>query len=294
MNCFLLEPLYLKSLRDHAPVIFNYLPLKINSVMKRMQLLIIFLSLFLVSFNSNKNQIQQKDRKEWVSLFNGKNLDNWIPKIAGYKPGENFGNTFRVENSILSVRYDHYDNFKNKFGALYYNKKFTNYRLRVEYRFIGDTVAGAPSWGYRDGGIQYHCQSPASLDINQPFPICLEYNLLGGNGKEERPSGEICANGIYVEINGKRNSSYCTPPTVKKTMNGEEWVTAEIVVRDGKITHFINGEEVIHFENPKYDSSNTIAKKFIVAGDNVVKEGYISLQSNSNPVDFRKVEIREY
>lgn len=262
--------------------------------MKRLQLLIIFFSLLLVSFNSDKNEIEKKNRKEWVSLFNGKNLDNWISKIAEYKPGENFGNTFRVENGILSIRYDQYDNFKNRFGALYCNKKFTNYRLRVEYRFIGDTVAGAPSWGYRDGGIQYHCQSPASLDINQSFPICLEYNLLGGNGKDERPSGEICANGIYVEINGKRNSSYCTPPTVKKTMNGDEWVTAEIDVQNGKISHFINGEEVIYFENPRYDSANSVAKKFIVADDNIVKEGYISLQSNSNPVDFRKIEIMEY
>jgi hypothetical protein len=159
---------------------------------------------------------------------------------------------------------------------------------------VGDTVAGAPSWGYRDGGIQYHCQSPSSLDLNQPFPVCLEYNLLGGNGKEERPSGEICANGIYVEIDGKRNTSYCTPPAIKKTMNGDQWVIAEIDVHDGEITHFINGEEVIHFENPRYDSANPLGKKFIIGSDDAVKEGYISLQSNSNPMDFRKIEIMEY
>jgi hypothetical protein len=159
---------------------------------------------------------------------------------------------------------------------------------------VGDTVAGAPSWGYRDGGIQYHSQSPTSLELNQPFPVCLEYNFLGGNGKDKRPSGEICANGIYIEINGQRNSSYCTPPTIKRTINGEDWVTVEIDVRDGKISHFINGEEVIHFENPRYDSANALGRKFIAGSDDTVKQGYLSLQSNSNPMDFRKIEIMEY
>jgi hypothetical protein len=261
--------------------------------MKHLKLLLIGLPLLFMSFHSNKIGNEQRNKK-WVSLFNGKDIDNWIPKIAGYKLGENFGNTFRVENGILSVRYDKYDSFNNRFGALSYNKKFTNYRLRVEYRFVGETTPGAPSWGYRDGGIQYHCQSPSSLELNQPFPVCLEYNLLGGNGKDERPSGEICANGIYVEINGKRNTSYCTQPTVKRTLPGDQWVTAEIDVHDRKIAHFINGEEVIQFEYPRYDSAHPIAKKFIVGGNDIVKDGYISLQSNSHPMDFRKIEIMEY
>lgn len=260
--------------------------------MKQLRIPLFFLAVISISFSTRQHKYAGKGN--WVSLFNGKDLSNWIPKIAGYKAGENFGNTFRVENGILSTRYDQYDSFRNRFGALYYNKKFSNYRLRFEYRFTGDTVAGAPSWGFRDGGIQYHCQSPGSLGVDQPFPVCLEYNLLGGNGTDERPSGEICANGIFVEINGKKNTSYCTPPTVKRTLNGGDWVTAEIDVRDGKIKHFINGEEVIQFENPRYDPTHPVAKKFIIDGNDKVKDGYISLQSNSHPMDFRKIEIMEY
>jgi Domain of Unknown Function (DUF1080) len=231
---------------------------------------------------------------KWVSLFNGKDLDGWTPKIAGYKVGENYGNTFRVVNGLLSTRYDEYDSFNKRFGALYYKKKFTNYRLKVEYRFVGDTVRGAPAWGYRDGGVQYHCQSPASLGLDQPFPVCLEYNLLGGNGKDERATGEICASGMYVEINGKRNASYCTPPDIKRTFSGDQWVTAEIDLHNGIITHFVNGEKIIRFENPRYDSASLIAKKLFQPGHDIVKDGYISLQSNSSPMDFRKIEIMEY
>jgi hypothetical protein len=262
--------------------------------MKYLRILFLAIPFLLQSYKSNNHNPQQQHGKHWVSLFNGKDLDGWKPKIAGYPLGENFGNTVRVADKILSTRYNEYDSFNSRFGALYYDKKFTNYRLKVEYRFVGNLTPGAPSWGFRDGGIQYHCQSPATVGLNQPFPVCLEYNLLGGKETGERPTGEICASGIYVEMNGKRNTNYCTPPTVKRTFAGDQWVTAEIEVMDGKITHFVNGEQVLQFENPRFDSTHQEGKKFIIEGKDMVKDGYISLQSNSHPMDFRKIEIMEY
>lgn len=249
----------------------------------------IFLPFILQSFKKEIEKVPEIKAAKWVTLFNGKNIDNWTPKISGYKLGENFGNTFRVHNGILSTRYDAYDSFDNRFGALFYNKKFTNYRLKVEYRFVGKLTPGAPQWGFKDGGIQYHCQPPASMGLNQQFPVCLEYNLLGA-----RPTGEICVSGIIVTVNGKNNTSNCTPPSVKKTFENEEWVTAEIEVRDGKFTHFVNGEKILEFENPRFDSTNAQARKFITTRNDLVKDGYISLQSNSHPMDFRKIEIMEY
>ena len=261
--------------------------------MSKKKLFLFVVPFLLFAFRPDANRPARTEGK-WVSLFNGKNLDGWKMKIVGHPLGENFGNTFRVENGILSIRYDQYKSFDNTFGALYYNQKLTNYRLKVEYRFVGETAPGAPSWGFRDSGVQYHSQAPATLGMTQPFPICLEYNLHGGNGKDERPTGELCANGTYVEINGKRNESFCTEPTVKRTFHGDEWVTLEIDIRDGKIKHFVNGEEILQFENPRYDPKNEIAKTMIKGTDDKVKDGYISLQSNSHPIDFRKIEWMEY
>jgi hypothetical protein len=164
----------------------------------------------------------------------------------------------------------------------------------VEYRFVGETTVGAPVWGFRDSGVQYHAQAPNSLGLNQPFPVCLEYNLHGGNGKDERPVGEICANGTIVEIDGKKNTSFCTPAMVKKTFHGDQWVTLEIDVQGNKIKHFVNGEEILHFENPKYNPAHEVGKTFIKGNDDAVKDGYVSLQSNSHPIDFRKIELMEY
>lgn len=245
-----------------------------------------------ISCSHTRNSATSGPDSGWISLFNGKNLDNWIPKISGYPVGENFGKTFRVENGLLSTRYNAYDSFKMRFGALIYKKKFSNYRLKVEYRFVGDTVRGAPSWGFRDGGIQYHCQSPQSMAIDQPFPVCLEYNLHGGRDGEVRPTGEICCSGMFVLLNGSRNTSYCNAPFVGRTFYGDVWVTAEIEVNHGKIRHFVNGEEILSFEDPQLDTTNKIAKNLAMNGSTTVSEGYISLQSNSHPMDFRKIEIR--
>ena len=261
--------------------------------MKRHYLLFFILLCLSFAFTTETAD-NEKAAGKWVSLFNGKDLTDWQMKIVGFKLGENFGNTFRVENGVLSVRYDNYDSFNNKFGALYYNKKFTDYRLKVEYRFVGELTKGAPSWGFRDNGVQYHGQAPNTVGLNQNFPVSLEYNLHGGNGKDDRPVGEICANGIYFTLNGERNKSYCTPATTKRTFHGDQWVTLEIDVHNGNIKHFVNGEQILQYENPRFDPKHEIAKNFITSGNDKVKDGYISLQSNSHPIDFRKIEIMEY
>ena len=40
---------------------------------------------------------------EWQQLFNGRDLTGWTPKIRGHDAGENFADTFRVEDGVLKV-----------------------------------------------------------------------------------------------------------------------------------------------------------------------------------------------
>lgn len=272
--------------------------------MKRFVLPLMLVSFLIISCKEKKETEQkgetvtveqEKEESQWQSLFNGNDLSGWTMKIKGHPLGENFGDTFRVSDGILSIRYDAYgDNFDNRFGALHYNQKLSNYRLKVEYRFVGETAPGAPEWGYRDSGVQFHGQEPSTIGLGQQFPVCLEFNLHGGNGTDERPVGEICANGMFVELNGEKNTSYCTLPTISRTFHGDQWVTLEIDVKDGEIAHYVNGEEILRYSNPTYNPEHEEGKKFIVNGDTSIKDGYISLQSNSHPIDFRKIELMTY
>ncbi len=83
--------------------------------------------------------------EEWTQLFNGKDLTGWTPKIRGQKLGENWNDTFRVEDGVLKVSYDKYDTFDRRFGHLFYEKPFSNYILRIEYQFVGDQAQRDPA-----------------------------------------------------------------------------------------------------------------------------------------------------
>lgn len=229
--------------------------------------------------------------EKWVSLFNGKNLDGWQPKIKGYALGENHGDTFRVEEGAIKVSYDNYQSFDNKFGHLFHKTKYSNYRFRVEYRFTGKQAPQGPGWAIRNSGIMVHCQDPASMRRDQDFPVSIEVQLLGGDGKNKRTTGNLCTPGTNVVMNGKLFTPHCTNSN-SATFHGDQWVTAEVEVHGaGKIIHWINGEKVLEYEQAQYDDRDADARNLIKNGQKLIHEGYISLQSESHPVEFRKVEI---
>ena len=119
-------------------------------------------------------------KEEWIQLFNGKNLDGWTPKIRYHECGENYGDTFRVENGVLKVVYDKaaYPQFGEKFGHLFFKDAFSHYRLRVEYRFVGDQVAGGPGWAIRNSGVMIHGEAPTTMTKDQDFPASVSYTHL--------------------------------------------------------------------------------------------------------------------
>lgn len=236
---------------------------------------------------------RQSDSDQWISLFNGKDLTGWCPKISGYDVGENFGNTFRVEDGILKVSYDQYDKFNGEFGHLFYKDKFSHYRLRLEYRFVGEQLPGGPGWGYRNSGIMLHCQSAQSMRKDQDFPVCIEAQLLGGDGKEERSTGNVCTPGTHIVMNDTLITEHCTNSS-SETYHGDQWVTAEVEVHgNDAIKHIINGKVVLEYEKPQLDPKDADSIKLIEAhkGDLMLYKGYISVQAESHPVEFRNIKI---
>lgn len=237
---------------------------------------------------------EPSDQNGWRPLFNGQNLDGWIPKIKGYPSGENFGNTFRVENGVLKVAYDQYPSFDNRFGHLFYKQSFTKYVLRVEYRFVGDQVPGGPGWAVRNSGVMIHGESPESMERDQDFPASIEVQLLGGTGSGQRPTANLCTPGTNVVMQGELITRHCTNSN-SETYHGEQWVTVEIEVHgDGVIRHRIGGKTVLEYEQSQLDERDAHAKMLAARnGGLLLRGGTISLQSESHPVEFRKVEIRE-
>lgn len=227
----------------------------------------------------------------WIPLFNGRNLDGWTPKIRGYAAGENFANTFRVVDGAIRVSYDGYDEFNERFGHLFYKEPFSHYRLRVEYRFIGQQAPGGPGWAVRNSGVMLHGQTPESMAIDQRFPVSIEGQLLGGVDDNERPTSNLCTPGTNVVIDGELVTRHCTRSR-SKTYRGDQWVVAEFEVRGGRvIRHWLEGEVVLEYEQPQLDERDAEARPLIRDGRLLLESGTISLQSESHPVEFRKVEL---
>lgn len=230
---------------------------------------------------------------EWVSLFNGKDLTGWTPKIRYSELGENFGNTFRVEDKLLKVRYDGggYEKFGDRFGHLFFKDSFSDYRFRVEYRFVGDQCTEGPGWATRNSGVMVHGQDPKTMSRDQDFPVSIEVQLLGGNGKDKRTTSNLCTPGTNVVMNGELKLQHCMNSS-SKTYHGEDWVTAEIEVRNSEvIRHLIDGKVVLEYNQPQLDKRDANAKALIRNDNLLLTGGTISLQSESHPIDFRKVEI---
>lgn len=229
--------------------------------------------------------------EEWRPMFNGKDLADWTVKIKGHEAGDNFGDTFRVEDGLLKVRFDQYEGpFKRRFGHLFYKEPMSHYRLRVEYRVVGQQAEAGPQWAYRNSGVMIHGQSPESMRVDQDFPVSIEVQLLS----REDPNANLCTPGTNVVMDGKLQTNHCISSS-SEPCEGEDWVMVEVEVRGGEVVrHFVNGEQVLQYSEPQLDERDADARALMKAGaEKMLTGGTISLQSESHPVDFRKVEVME-
>jgi hypothetical protein len=228
----------------------------------------------------------------WESIFNGKNLDGWTPKIRYHELGENWNDTFRVEDGVMKVSYDQYGGvFKETFGHIFYKTPYSHYKFRMEYRFTGDQIDDGPGWAFRNSGIMLHGQDPATMDKDQDFPVSIEVQLLGGDGEKKRSTANLCTPGTNVVLNDKLFKPHCIVSR-SKTYHGDQWVKVEVEVQGNEfIQHFVNGEAVFEYEKPQLDPRDESAKKVIKDGELMLSGGTISLQSESHPVEFRNIEI---
>jgi hypothetical protein len=235
---------------------------------------------------------------QWVSLFNGQDLDGWTAKISGHEVGVNYNNTYRVEDGVLTVSYADYDEFDNTFGNLFYNTPYSHYVLRLEYRFLGEqaTDSAALFWAWRNSGIMIHSQAPESMTLDQWFPVSIEVQLLGAKEGKHRSTANLCTPASNVVLYGSDEiyTTHCTN-SLSKSYAGDQWVKVEVEVWGSeKIRHFINGELVMEYTRPQLDPSADDAKPLLAergGRDLLMSGGYIALQSESHPVQFRNIEL---
>ncbi|UZD24734.1 DUF1080 domain-containing protein [Algoriphagus halophytocola] len=256
---------------------------------KSLPLLLLCLAAIGFSFQFASHQAKNPD---WETLFNGKDLQDWTVKIRKHELNENFANTFRVEDGLMKVRYDGYDQFDQQYGHIFYQKPYSYYLLQVEYRFVGEQAKGGEGWATRNSGAMLHCQDPKTMLKDQDFPISIEAQFLGGNGKNPRSTCNLCTPGTNVVMDEKLITSHCVTSS-SQTYHGDQWVTANfIVMGDGQVHHMVGTDTVISYSQAQIGGGNVAPVDPKVKQDGkLLNGGYISLQSESHPIDFRTVRI---
>jgi hypothetical protein len=237
------------------------------------------------------------DAKDWIQLFNGRDLKDWAIKFSHHDLGENYNDTFRVEEGLLKVRYDKWTSWNGEFGHIFYKEPFSYYLLAAEYRFVGDQLPQAAAakldWAKRNNGLMLFCLDPKTMTKDQSFPISIEVQLLGGlsDGKP-RSTANLCTPGTNVWMNGKLHTPHCTNST-SKTYDGDQWVRVEALVHGPEmIRHMIDGQTVLEYSKPEIGGGGADPADPKVKVDGTpLTGGYISLQAETAPADFRKVEL---
>jgi hypothetical protein len=230
----------------------------------------------------------QPAKEEWEPLFNGKNLDGWVVKLAFHETGDNFADTFRVENGEIRVAYDKYPEFGARFGHLFFKRKLSHFKLRLEYRLFGEQIKGGPSYAKLNSGVMFHSQSPESILKDQNWPISVEAQFLAGN----RTTMNVCTPGTEIHMRGEMVKTHCTNSTSQKFPD-DAWVEVELEVNgSGAVRHRVGGELVLEYEKPMIGGG--VANGFdphIKQDGKLLEDGYIGLQSESQPVAFRNIRL---
>ncbi len=231
---------------------------------------------------------QSPPRKDWVEMFNGRNLDGWTMKFATHELGDNYADTFRVENGVIRVMYDKYGDFGARFGHLFWKQKLSHYVFSVEYRFFGEQAKGGPSYAKLNSGVMVHSQAPETILKDQDWPISVEAQFLAGN----RTTMNVCTPGTEIYMKGEMVKAHCTN-SISKRYGNDEWVKVEVEVLGGeRVRHWIAGQNVLEYEKPSIGGG--VANRFdpaIKQDGKLLTEGYIGLQAESQPVEFRNIRL---
>jgi hypothetical protein len=225
---------------------------------------------------------------DWRTIFNGRTLDGWVVKLANHELGDNYADTFRVEEGAIRVTYDKYDEFGSRFGHLYYRQKVSHYVLTLEYRFFGDQARDGPGYARLNSGVMIHSQAPETILKDQDWPISVEAQFLAGG----RTTMNVCTPGTEIFMNGEMVKAHCTN-SASKVYGNDEWVRVHVeVLGSTRVRHLIGGEVVLQYEKPMIGGG--VANRFdpaVKRDGTILESGYIGLQAESQPVEFRNIRL---
>jgi hypothetical protein len=262
--------------------------------MKRLYYVISVVLLTLALTSCLKNE----DDQEWVSLFNGKNLEGWETFLS-YQPGtgnEEIIGVNKDPDNIFSVVDGSIRIDGRIWGALTTVDEFENYHLRFKFKW-GEKRYPPRENEKRDSGLLYHCVGPHGAQSDHWMRSHESQIMEGDCGDYHSLDGvQIDVKVDSIEIDGRKNLKYSenghllegVHQRVIKSSDFEkpsgEWNEMELIVDKGNITHIMNGNVVLRATNSRH----------MVDGNLVpLTKGKIQFQSEAAEIFYKDIEIRD-
>lgn len=217
----------------------------------------------------------KKDKSGFITLFDGTSLKGW----RNYGK-EDLSDKWTIDQGTL--KFDSQQ--KGRGGDIIFAHRFKNFELDLEWRI----AKGGNS------GIFYMIQEIYNQYAAASSP---EFQLLDNENHPDALQGQ--------DGNRRAGSLYdLIPATPQNTKPFGEWNRAKIVVDNGKVTHYQNGEKVLEYtlwtlgwikmlEKSKF-SFAAWEDAFLLMSNcgGVDRKGYIGFQDHGNDVSFRNVKIK--
>lgn len=201
-----------------------------------------------IALTACSSQVFAQTEEGFVSLFSGESLNGWIVENAN-------GDNFYVNDGILRV--------EEPKGWLRSEREYTDFKLHVEFRFLGDVA---------DSGIFFRVAGDSIFGRGWPD---RSYQVQAIDVSTDRTTRFKFIGDIYRHRMPDGATWYDTETALEVIKPTGEWQSFDIEVVADSVNVMLNGTLITRAKgigNPT---------------------GYIGLQGETGIVEYRAIEIQE-
>jgi hypothetical protein len=161
-----------------------------------------------------------------------------------------------------------------KAGDLISKGEYASFELEWEWKVAPGANSGLKYWVNNFG-----------KSADKPSWLGIEYQMIDDAKHADALRGDSHNTASIYDIKGAAKDKAAKP--------AGEWNTSKVVIKDGKIEHFLNGKPAVDADSSSADWKERIAKsKFSKVQGFAPGKGHLLLQDHGDEVWFRNIRVK--